>query len=111
MLAGNLRDKIDIYGPTETVNDYNEREKAYELLFSTRAEISFLSGNEKAIETTTAASQILKFKVRYKHEAYGPEMYIKHAGAFYNIRSINIDRHRHFIILEAEREPGFPEIV
>lgn len=105
MLAGNLRDRIEIFKAVTTKDDFSGSVVSYTLDFPTRAEVSFLSGSE-SYDNFTEAAKKMKFRVRFKKNKYNEEQMIKWRDEYYNIRSINPDRHRMFLIIEAEREPG-----
>ena len=106
LLAGRLRDKIDIYNELkDDTNDYNARNKSYQYGFSVRTEFSFVGGTEKMIGQMNYADKILKFKVRYCVSKFNERQYIKFNGDYYNIRSIDNDKKRRYIILTGERIP------
>ncbi len=106
MLSGNLRDRIVVFDRKETVNEYNEREITYQRAFATKAEVSFMTGNESQTGDMGFAERTMKFKVRYRYKKYNESQVIAYAGEYYNIRNIQPDRHRVFLILVAEREPS-----
>jgi len=106
MLAGNLRDKIDIY--IEVVNteeSYNEPQESYQYSFSDRAETSFASAGESMIGQMEVTGKTMKFKVRFKLGRYSEQMIIKWRNDYYNIRGIDPDRRRAYMILTGDRKP------
>lgn len=105
MLPGRLRDKIDIYAESRSTNDYSERVKSYAFSFSVKAEISFMSGLEKQYQGIIDATRSMKFKVYFKMTKYNERQVIKFRDEYYNIRSIDPDRDRTYLILTADRMP------
>lgn len=106
ILAGRLRDRIEIFNELKSTNTYNEREKSYQSAFFVRSETQFVSGNEKIIGQMSYADKITKFKVRYCGAGkFNERQFILWRGDYYNIRSIDPDRNRSYMILTGERAP------
>ena len=106
MLAGRLKDQIHIYAENQSEpNDFSERIKTYSFSFALRAEISYLNGQEKMHGQMLAADRTLKFKVRFHIDRFNERQVILWRGDYYNIRSIDPDRNRAYLILTGERAP------
>jgi SPP1 family predicted phage head-tail adaptor len=103
MLAGILRDKIDIYTVTKTDNTYSEQKKSYQKSFSDRAETSFAGGAERQTGQMGVVERSMNFKVRFNPHRYNETMVVLWRGDYYNIRSIDPDRQRQYLILRTER--------
>lgn len=106
MLAGNGKDRIDIYNEVEEKDEYSARKKTYKFAFTDRADISFMSASEKMIGQMQIEDKILRFKVRYCVGRYTERAYILFNGDYYNIRSIDNDRRRTYILIEGQRVPA-----
>lgn len=106
LLSGQLRDQIDIYNELTALDAaYNERQKSYQYGFSVRTEFTFVGGVEKMLGQMNYADKVFKFKVRYCINKFNERQYIKFNGDYYNLRSIDPDRDRRYMILKAERIP------
>ena len=104
MLAGNLRDRIILYNETrEDANEFSERRRKYIYAFPTRAEVSFVSGSEVMYNQMQFDSKAMKFKVRFGFSRYNEHQIIKWRDDYYNVKSIDPDRRRTYLILTAER--------
>lgn len=105
MITGRLRDKIAVFAENETVNNYAEHQKSYSIAFSDRAEISFQSGSEQMFGQMSGATRTMKFRVRFRLNTYNERQLILWRGDYYNIRSIDPDRQRHWLHISADRMP------
>jgi len=105
MLTGSLKDKIDIYEESESKNAFSEDVKSYSFSFSDRAEISYLGGAERQAMKIEYAHETIKFKVRFRLSTYTERHVILWRSEYYNIRGIDPDRHRKYLILTADRMP------
>lgn len=106
MLAGNQRDKIDLYTVTLTDDRYSQRKKSYQYSFSDRAEIFYKGGTETQVEAMGMITRSMDFKVRFALNRFAETMVIQWRGEYYNIRSIDPDRRRKYMILRTERIPA-----
>ena len=106
MLAGNLRDSIDIYVKSDFPNTYGNKEKTYSYSFTERAESYFQSASEGLAGQIQHANKSMKFRVRWRHNRYFETQVVKFLGDYYNITGIDIDRHHEFIFLTASRVPS-----
>lgn len=105
MISGRLKDQILIYAENETPNEFAEREKSYAYSFPVRAEISFQNGTEQMFAQMSQAAKTIKFKVRFHMSRFNERQLIRFRDQFYNIRSIDPDRDRTYLILTADRIP------
>jgi SPP1 family predicted phage head-tail adaptor len=105
ILSGTLKDRILIYKEVENLNNYSEREKSYEYDFPLRAEVSWENGTEAMTGQMSAAGRTFRFKVRFHMSRYNERQVIKWRENYYNIRSIDPDRNREYMILTADRIP------
>lgn len=103
MLAANQRDKIDIYTVTRTDDSYSQRKKSYQYSFSDRAEIFYKGGTETQVEAMGMITRSMDFRVRFALGRYNETMIILWRGEYYNIRNIDPDRRRKYLILRTER--------
>lgn len=100
-----LKHRIDVYNEIETKNEYNEAEKSYQFGFYDRAQAIFTGGAEKMAGQMSYADKVMKFRVRYHRVRYHERQYIKWENDYYNIRSIDPDTARKYMIVTAERIP------
>lgn len=105
MLTGRLKDRILVYNEVEQKNNFAEREKSYRYAFPLRAEISWVNGTEAMTGQMSAADRTLRFKVRFHINRYNERQVLSWRENYYNIRSINPDRLRQYMIIEADRIP------
>lgn len=103
--AGILKDRIDIYNETTALNDYNERERSYSYSFYDRAQVLFTNANEAQTNGLESPDKTMKFKVRFHLTRYNERQLIKWRGDYYNIRGINPDTDRVFMVLTGDRIP------
>lgn len=100
-----LKHRIDIYAEKETVNALSESEKSYEYTFNDRAQALYVSGGEKMAGQMSYADKIMKFKVRHHTSRYNERQFVKWESEYYNIRSIDPDTDRRYMVLTAQRAP------
>lgn len=105
MLAGDLRDTIDIYVVSEASTTYGNKKKSYSYSFTERAKGFFQSANESLQAQIQHANKTMKFRLRWRHNRYNETQLIKFNEDYYNIIGIDEDRCHEFIVLTAERIP------
>jgi SPP1 family predicted phage head-tail adaptor len=105
ILTGRLKDRILIYKEVEQINNYSEREKSYQYDFPLRAEVSWVNGIETMTGQMSIANRTFKFKVRFHISRYNERQVIFWRENYYNIRSIDPDRNREYMIITADRIP------
>jgi len=89
MRAGDLRDKITFYSKTTGKDQYGAATESYTLLYSVRAKIRYLRGDEILLNSTTVNTTALQFIIRYRN-GISENMEIEYEGARYNIQVIEI---------------------
>lgn len=100
-----LKHRIDVYNEVETKNESNEDVKTYTFGFYDRAQAIFTGGAEKMAGQMSYADKVMKFRVRHHRTRYNERQYLKWENDYYNIRSIDPDTDRKYMILTAERVP------
>ncbi|WP_159521738.1 phage head completion protein [Sunxiuqinia indica] len=106
MLPGNQRDRIEILNEVEAAKDsYSGRNKSYTHAFYDRANISWASGGEAMIGRMGTENRTFKAKVRFRIGRFNERQVIAWRSEYYNIRSIDPDRRRNYMILTIDRIP------
>lgn len=100
-----LKDKIDVYAESETFDDQHQAVKTYAFSFSDRAETTFAGGTEKLLGQMSYADKVIRFKVRFHLTRYNERQFILWRGDYYNIRSIDPDRDRKYMVITGDRAP------
>lgn len=102
---GIFKHRINIYIENVTLNDYLERKKTYSYSFFDKAQAIFANANERANNGMENADKTIRFKVRYSLTRYSERYLIQWENDFYNIRAIDTDTDRFFMVITAERIP------
>lgn len=105
MQARILTDRIDVYQEHEARNETNEIINSFSFSFFDRAEPIFQTATERANNGLEYAGKIFRFKVRFNITRYNERQLIKWRGDYYNVRGIEPDKKRKFMILTGERAP------
>lgn len=111
MLAGQLREQIEVFAETHTFNDSNEKVRKYTHAFYDRADVNFVS-SERQIELGAAIiGKIQKFKVRFALGRYLESMIILWRGDYYTITSPESDARKTYLYITGTRTmPGTIDI-
>ena len=107
MLAGQLREQIEVFSEKKTKNETNERVRTYSHAFYDRADVNFVS-SERQIELGAAMiGKVQKFKVRFKLGIYKDSHLIKWRDDFYTITSPEADARKTYLYITGTRAmPG-----
>ncbi len=89
MRAGDLRHSISFYSKAVGKDQYGAATESYTLLFSVRAKIRYLRGDEILLSSTTANTTVMQFIIRQRSDI-SEEMEIEYEGARYNIQIIEV---------------------
>lgn len=89
MRAGDLRNRITFYGKTTGKDQYGAATESYTLLFSVRAKIRYMRGDEILLSSTTANITTLQFIIRQRSDI-SEEMEVEYEGSRYNIQIIEV---------------------
>lgn len=89
MRAGDLRHSISFYGKALSKDQYGAATESYTLLFSVRAKIRYLRGDEILLSSTTVNTTSLQFIIRQRSDI-SEEMEIEYEGNRYNIQVIEV---------------------
>ena len=89
MRAGDLRHKISFYSKTVGKDEYGAATESYALLFSVRAKIRYLRGDEILLSSTIANTTVMQFIIRQRSDI-SENMEIEYEGARYNIQIIEV---------------------
>lgn len=103
MLAGDFKDKITVYAETVLTDAFGGKVKTFVFAFFDRAETTFQSGNEAMHGQMITADKSISLKVRYRKSKYNEKQVLEYNGDLYNIRTIDTDRFRCFVRLQADR--------
>lgn len=107
MLAGQLREQIQVFAENITTNDTNERIRTYTHAFYDRADINFVSSERQMELGAASISKVQKFKVRFKLGVYLENMVIKWRGDYYTIFSPEADARKTYLYITGTRAmPG-----
>lgn len=91
MIAGLLKEIIDIYSPYQHKNEYGEVEDSFEKSFRTKAQVVYNSGNRIIDNNEIFNEYKVQFIVRIYHKISELDR-IKYDGKFYQIESIEKSR-------------------
>jgi len=89
MRAGDLRHRITFYSKTVGKDQYGATTEDYTLLFSVRAKIRYLRGDEILLSSTTVNTTSLQFIIRQRNDI-SESMEIEYEGDRYNIQVIEV---------------------
>jgi len=89
MRAGDLKHTITFYSKTVGKDVYGAATESYTLLFSVRAKIRYLRGDEILLSSTTVNTTSLQFIIRQR-SGISEEMEIEYEGSRYNIQVIEV---------------------
>lgn len=89
MRAGDLRHTITFYSKTTGKDKYGAATESYALLFSVRAKIRYLRGDEILLSSTTVNTTSLQFIIRQR-SGITESMEIEYEGNRYNIQVIEV---------------------
>lgn len=103
MLSGTQRSRIAIYNKQTTASASNARIVSYAFGFNIRANVQFVTGAETDTNGLQAEQITNRFKVYHRPARFNVDQIIQHAGAWYNIRSIEPDSRRGYLIIMATR--------
>jgi len=101
MIAGRLNEVIDIYSPTEVINDFGERETTYEKTYTTRAKVEYTSGNRHNENNEIVFDYTKRFNLR----SYVPiteTSQIEWQGKRYRVLTVEHRREYNDIIVNTE---------
>ncbi len=107
MKAGDLRSKINFYRKTTGKDQYGGTTENYIFLYSVRAKIHWLRGDEILLNSTTANITALQFIIRSRSDIT-EEMEIEYAGARYNIEVIEVAERSMMMKLTASKLVNIP---
>lgn len=105
MQANSLTDRIDIYNEDTTRNDYNETVNVFNYAFNDRCQPFYQGASERAANGLEYAGKVFRFKVRFHLTRYNERQLIKWRNDYYNIRGIDPDAKRTYLIITGERAP------
>lgn len=91
MYAGLLKEPIEIYDMSSTINEYGERKNELVLTYSTRAKVSHNSGSRTVIDQEIQTPYVKTFVMR----VYVPvkdDSWIRYEGYYYRVTSIDTDK-------------------
>ncbi|QZT38708.1 phage head closure protein [Halosquirtibacter xylanolyticus] len=105
MLATTLRTPITLFQKETESNSYGEEKEVYSPLLHLKCGLFYQKSNETLIggELETV-SQTIRFKIRFR-KIINEELVILMEDQFYNIKSIEKDPRKHFMILEGTKIP------
>lgn len=89
MRAGDLRHRITFYSKTVGKDQYGAATESYTLLFSVRAKIRYLRGDEILLSSTTVNTTMMQFIIRQRSDI-SEEMEVEYNGDRYNIQIIEV---------------------
>ena len=84
IISRELRDFIEVYKPTETMDEYKETIEEYVLYRKIKAVVYYTGGSKSNIEDQIEATNTMKFKIR-RAKDLNEDMRILYAGKYYNI--------------------------
>lgn len=87
MIAGLLKEIIEIYKPFQIKNEYGEVEDAFEKAFKTKAQVIYNSGNRIVDNNEIFNEYRIQFIVRYYHNISENDR-IKYDNKWYQIEAI-----------------------
>lgn len=101
MIAGRLNEIVEIYSPTEIINDFGERQQVYQKSYTTRAKVDYSGGGRGVENDETVYNYIKTFNLR----SYVPILnvdYIKWQGNKYRVLTLEKRREYNDIVVTAE---------
>ena len=102
-LAGKLRDRIGILLEIKTPNEFGEKKLSYQFDHYVRSKVNFVNGDEANYNGPQGEKITNKFKVYWRAGKYNTRMVIEYRGDYYNIKSIDPDQDRTYMILSATK--------
>lgn len=111
MLAGQLRERIQVFSENYTYNESNEKVRTYTPAFFDRADVNFVSSERQIELGAVQIGKVQKFKVRFKLGKYTESMIILWRGDYYTITSPEADARKTYLYITGTRAmPGTIEI-
>ena len=101
MFSGLLKEKIEIYNPTISINDYGQKYNDLELVYTTRANVSHLRGRRSVIDDEIQTPYEKQFIVRI-YVPISDDSQIKYNGKFYRVTEIDVDKEYQRQVISAE---------
>lgn len=101
MIAGRLNEVVSIYSPTETVNEYGERETTYTKTYTTRAKVEYQSGNRRNENNEI----VFDYTKRFNFRSYVPvkeTSQIEWQGKMYRVLTVEHRREYNDIMVNTE---------
>lgn len=96
MIAGLLKETIEIFKPFQRKNEYGEVEDYFEKSFKTKSQVIYNSGNKIVENNEITSDYKLQFVVRIYHKISEQDR-IKYDNKFYQIESI--EKNKQFQLL------------
>ncbi|HBL77719.1 MAG: hypothetical protein A2W90_02570 [Bacteroidetes bacterium GWF2_42_66] len=100
---GSARDRIEVFNLSTEKTESSARIRTYTHAFFDRAEYSFVRGAEAMTGQMSAPERTINLKVGWHPSSYHETQILKFQGDMYNIRAINPDRDRSYLIITADR--------
>lgn len=101
MIAGRLNEVVNIYNPTEVVNEYGERKTDYILAYTTRARVEYSAGN-RINENDEIVFNYTKTFCVYPYVPVTETSQIEWQKKRYRILTIEVRREYNEMIINAE---------
>lgn len=102
MQASLLRDRISIYVPVLSRNEYGEQVQTYEKLYDTHAEVVYTYGNRSVSNNEVVNDYSRVFRVR-RYVQVSEKCQIKYNGDMYRILSIEEIRPSDMLVITTEK--------